>query len=79
MKVSQLTSLSSKGLEATYMKERWMSNKARNEQLAAELLSQVEELVDDFVRDNLDQDLEMDDLVDQHEYITKYIKKRLFT
>jgi hypothetical protein len=79
MKVSQLTSLSSKGLEATYMKERWMSNKARNEQLAAELLSQVEELVDDFVRDNLDQDLEMDDLVEQHEYITKYIKKRLFT
>jgi len=31
-----------------------MSNKARNEQLAAELLSQVEELVDDFIRDNLD-------------------------
>jgi hypothetical protein len=56
-----------------------LTKKQRNEQLAAELLSQVEELVDDFIRDNLDQDLEMDDLVDQHDYITKYIKKRLFT
>ena len=55
-----------------------MSNKARNEQLAAELLSQVEELIDDFVRDNLDQDLDMDDLVDQHEFITKYIQKNMF-
>ena len=52
--------------------------KARNEQLAAEVLSQVEELVDDFIRDNLDQDLEMDDLVEQHEYISKYIQRRMF-
>jgi hypothetical protein len=42
------------------------------------LLSQVEELVDDFVRDNLDNDLDLDDLVDQHDFITKYIKKHLF-
>lgn len=52
--------------------------RARNEQLAAELLSQVEELIDDFVRDNLDMDLDMDDLVEQHEFITKYIQKNMF-
>jgi uncharacterized secreted protein with C-terminal beta-propeller domain len=60
------------------MKESEMSNKARNEQLAAELLSQVEDLVEDFIRDNLDQDLEMDDLVEQHEFITQYIQKNMF-
>lgn len=52
--------------------------RARNEQLAAELLSQVEELIDDFVRDNLDMDLDMDDLVEQHEFITKYIQMNMF-
>jgi len=52
--------------------------RARNEQLAAELLSQVEELIDDFVRDNLDMDLDMDDLVEQHEFITQYIQKNMF-
>jgi hypothetical protein len=52
--------------------------RARNEQLAAELLSQVEELIDDFVRDNLEMDLDMDDLVEQHEFITQYIQKNMF-
>ena len=52
--------------------------RARNEQLAAELLSQVEELIDDFVRDNLDMDLDMDDPVEQHEFITKYIQMNMF-
>lgn len=55
-----------------------MANKHRNEQLAAELLSQVEDLVEDFVRDNLDQDLEMDDLHEQYDYICGYIKKHMF-
>jgi hypothetical protein len=54
------------------------TQKQRNEQLAADLLSQVEELIDDFVRDNLDQNLDMDDLVEQHEFITKYIQKNMF-
>lgn len=54
------------------------TQKQRNEQLAAELLSQVEELIDDFVRDNLDMDLDMDDLVEQHEFITQYIQKNMF-
>jgi len=54
------------------------TQKQRNEQLAADLLSQVEELIDDFVRDNLDQNLDMDDLVEQHEFITKYIQKHMF-
>ena len=54
------------------------TQKQRNEQLAAEFLSQVEELIDDFVRDNLDMDLDMDDLVEQHEYITKYIQMNMF-
>ena len=54
------------------------TQKQRNEQLAADLLSQVEELIDDFVRDNLDQNLDMDDLVEQHEFITQYIQKNMF-
>ena len=52
--------------------------RARNEQLAAELLSQVEEVVDEFIRDNLDLDLDMDDLVEQHVYICNYVKKHMF-
>lgn len=55
-----------------------MTQKQRNEQLAADLLSQVEELIDDFVRDNLDHNLDMDDLVEQHEFVMKYIQKNMF-
>jgi hypothetical protein len=54
------------------------TKKQRNEQLAAELLSQVEELIDCFVQENLDADLDMDDLVDQHIHITTYIKRNLY-
>jgi hypothetical protein len=55
-----------------------VTQKQRNKELAQSLLSQVEELVDEFVRDNLDMDLDMEDLVEQHEYITRYIKKEMF-
>ena len=55
-----------------------MSDKARNEQLAAELLSQCEDVLEDFIRDNLDQDLDMDDLVEQYDYICAYVKANMF-
>ena len=55
-----------------------MDQKQKNLELAKSLLDQVEELVDDFVRDNLDQDLEMDDLIEQHDFVTSYIKQKMF-
>jgi hypothetical protein len=55
-----------------------MTQTEKNEQLARDLMSQIEEVIDDFVRDNLDMDLDMDDLVDQHTHITDYIKENLF-
>ena len=50
----------------------------RNLELAKDLLSQCEDVLEDFIRDNLDQDLEMDDLVEQYDTICAYVKANLF-
>jgi hypothetical protein len=52
--------------------------KTRDVDLAADLLEQVEELIEDFIRDNLDQGLEMDDLVEQYETCRQHIRENLF-
>jgi len=49
----------------------------RNLELANELLPEVEEMIDLFIQDHLDNELEMDDLVDQHDFVRKYILKQL--
>ena len=41
------------------------------------LLDQVADLVEDFVRDNLDSNLEMDDLIEQHATVMHYISAHL--
>lgn len=50
----------------------------RNLELAKDLLSQCEDVLEDFIRDNLDQDLEMDDLVEQYDTVCAYVKANLF-
>ena len=55
-----------------------MDQKQKNLKLATELVSQVEEVIDDFVRENLDMNLDMDDLVEQHNDITDYIVRNLY-
>ena len=49
----------------------------RNLDLAKELLPEVEELIDTFLMERLDNELDMDDLVDQHDFVRKYIIKQL--
>jgi hypothetical protein len=49
----------------------------RNLDLAKELLPEVEELIDTFLMEHLDGELDMDDLVDQHDFVRKYIIKQL--
>jgi hypothetical protein len=49
----------------------------RNLTLAKELLPEVEEMLDLFIQEHLDDELDMDDLVDQHDFIRKYIIKQL--
>lgn len=53
------------------------SQTKRNEQLAKDLLGQCEDVLEDFIRDNLDP-LDMDDLVEQYDYICTYVKANLF-
>ena len=53
------------------------TKKQRNEQLAKDLLGQCEDVLEDFIRDNLDP-LDMDDLVEQYDYICTYVKANLF-
>jgi hypothetical protein len=49
----------------------------RNLDLAKELLPEVEELIDTFLMERLDGELDMDDLVDQHDFVRRYIIKQL--
>jgi hypothetical protein len=49
----------------------------RNLDLAKELLPEVEELIDTFLMERLDSELDMDDLVDQYDFVRKYIIKQL--
>ena len=49
----------------------------RNLDLAKELLPEVEELIDTFLMDRLDSELDMDDQVDQHDFVRRYIIKQL--
>ena len=49
----------------------------RNLDLAKELLPEVEELIDTFLMERLDGELDMDDQVDQHDFVRKYIIKQL--
>lgn len=54
-----------------------MTQHEKNIALAKSLLDQVADLVEDFVRDNLDSDLEMDDLIEQHATVMHYISAHL--
>ena len=54
-----------------------MTQHEKNIALAKSLLDQVADLVEDFVRDNLDSDLEMDDLIEQHATVMHYISTHL--
>ena len=54
-----------------------MTQQEKNIALAKSLLDQVADLVSDFVRDNLDQDLELDDLVEQYDTVIDYISKNI--
>jgi hypothetical protein len=49
----------------------------RNLDLAKELLPEVEELIDTFLMERLDGELDMDDQVDQHDFVRRYIIKQL--
>lgn len=49
----------------------------RNLDLAKELLPEVEELIDLFIQEHLSEELDLDDLVDQHDFVRKYIIKQL--
>lgn len=54
-----------------------MTQQEKNIELAKSLLDQVADLVSDFVRDNLDQSLDLDDLVEQHDTVIDYISKNI--
>lgn len=54
-----------------------MTQQEKNVALAKELLDQVADLVGDFVRDNLDQSLDMDDLIEQYDTVMDYITKNM--
>lgn len=54
-----------------------MTQQEKNIALAKELLDQVTDLVGDFVRDNLDQSLDMDDLIEQYDTVMDYITKNM--
>jgi hypothetical protein len=49
----------------------------RNLDLAKELMPEVEELIDTFLMERLDGELDMDDQVDQHDFVRRYIIKQL--
>jgi hypothetical protein len=55
-----------------------MDQKQRNIRLAKDLCSQAEDLLDDFIRENLDPALEMDDLVEQFDTCREYIRRNVF-
>lgn len=56
-----------------------MDQKQRNLKLAKDLCSQAEDLLDDFIRDNLDTNLEdMDELVEQFDTCREYIRRNIF-
>lgn len=56
-----------------------MNQQQRNTKLAMDLCSQVEDLVDDFIRDNLDPNLDsMDDITEQFDTCREYIKRNIF-
>lgn len=50
----------------------------RDLDLAASLLDQCEELIEDFIRDNVDMDLDPDDMYEQYEVCRQYIRQNLF-
>ncbi len=52
--------------------------KTRDIDLAQELLEQVEELIEDFIRDNIDMDQDPDDMYEQYETCRQYIRENLF-
>lgn len=53
--------------------------KAENLKLAKALLPQAEEILYEFVRENLDPNLDdMDDMVEQQEDILIYVKENLY-
>ena len=54
-----------------------MTQQEKNIALAKDLLDQVADLVSDFVRDNLDQSLELDELVEQYDTVMDYISKNI--
>ena len=54
-----------------------VTQQEKNVALAKELLDQVADLVGDFVRDNLDQSLDMDDLIEQYDTVMDYITKNM--
>ena len=55
-----------------------MNQKQRNTLLAKDLCSQAEDLLDDFIRENLDPQLEMDDLIEQFDTCRAYIRRNIF-
>ena len=58
--------------------EQYLTQKQKNMKLARELCSMAEELLEDFVRDNVDMDLDPDDMYDQYETCRQYIRDNVF-
>ena len=55
-----------------------MTQQEKNQRLAESLFGQCEDVLDDFIRDNLDQNLELDDLCQQYDTVRAYVREHLF-
>lgn len=56
-----------------------MTQEEKDIALAESLLDQVEELIEDFIRDNIDMSLEdPEDMYEQYETCRRYIRQNIF-
>jgi hypothetical protein len=55
-----------------------MTQHEKNISLAVSIFGQCEDVLDDFIRENLDQNLELDDLVQQYDTVRNFVREHLF-